>query len=152
MSIDIQLWFWKRHVTLWIWGWMSHEICQTYTLSAFPGNWHICCLNLSYFLALNSGSQLQDIAKHSWTFFWVNASSKTEFRNHQRVIIDDLVAMRLFSYNLIKLLKIIDWQMVQMSAWQVRIQASHGYYLVTITKLDEANSVSFLSRTPILGS
>ena len=32
MSINIHFCFWKRHVTLWIWGWTSHEICQTYTL------------------------------------------------------------------------------------------------------------------------
>ena len=34
ISIDIHLCFEKHHVTLWIWSWMSNEICQTHTLIA----------------------------------------------------------------------------------------------------------------------
>ena len=32
MSVDIHFSLWKRQMTLWIWSWISNEICQTYTL------------------------------------------------------------------------------------------------------------------------
>ena len=40
--------FWKRHMPLWIWSWMSNEICQIYTLFVIT-NARMCNWSLGYY-------------------------------------------------------------------------------------------------------